>query len=86
MKKELIKVLTFAIKAKAIAKLYNFIGIDVDPYNEIVRIHTTEETFKELFDEDHPVDLEVLEGSKYNRYHTIVSGVEFFYLKEKENE
>lgn len=86
MKKELIKVLTFAIKAKVIAKQFNFIGIDVDSYHDIVRIHTTEETFKELFGEDHPVDLEVREGSKYNRYYTIVSGVEFFYLKEKENE
>lgn len=86
MNKNLIEILNVAIKAKAIAKLHNFIGIDVDPCNNIVKIHTTEETFKDLFGEDRPTDLEVLKNSKNNRHYTTVAGVEFFYLKEKKNE
>lgn len=84
MNEKLAEILNVAAMAKDIAVKHEMRGIDVS-LNGNVRLHISEETFKNLLGEYYPTEIESLDGP-YNRYSTIIAGIEIFYLKEKNNE
>lgn len=81
MNKELAEILNIAAMAKDIATKYDMRGIDVG-LNGNVRLHMSEETFKNLLGEHYPTEIEPLDGP-YNHHGTKIAGIEIFYLKEK---